>query len=199
MLFWPLLLPPLLAALLALVVRPYRPWVGRAGVLLALVPLGAALLFAAQALAGGPAPTWGMHLGPLDLREFLRADSLSALLMLCITFVAALALWLGPGLQAESSDYDAARRCAASTSSSTSSWPPCCWRSRPTMSASCGSPWRPPPSSRRSSSRSSVSKASVEASWKYILLGSVGIALAFAGTVLAYFDFVTLAAGAEQR
>jgi hydrogenase-4 component F len=38
-----------------------------------------------------------------------------------------------------------------------------------------------------------VSKASVEASWKYVLLGSVGIALAFAGTVLAYFDFVRLA------
>ena len=38
-----------------------------------------------------------------------------------------------------------------------------------------------------------ASRASVEASWKYILIGSVGIALAFAGTVLAYFDFVTVA------
>jgi len=37
-----------------------------------------------------------------------------------------------------------------------------------------------------------ASKASVEASWKYVLIGSVGIALAFAGTVLAYFDFATL-------
>ena len=37
-----------------------------------------------------------------------------------------------------------------------------------------------------------VSKASVEASWKYVLLGSVGIALAFGGTVLAYFDFARL-------
>jgi hydrogenase-4 component F len=34
-------------------------------------------------------------------------------------------------------------------------------------------------------------KASVEASWKYLLICSVGIALAFAGTVLAYFDFVS--------
>jgi hydrogenase-4 component F len=42
-----------------------------------------------------------------------------------------------------------------------------------------------------------VTKASVEASWKYVLLGSVGIALAFAGTVLAYFDFVSLAGGPE--
>jgi hydrogenase-4 component F len=37
-----------------------------------------------------------------------------------------------------------------------------------------------------------ASKPSVEASWKYILIGSVGIALAFAGTVLAYFDFSTI-------
>src|SRR5207249_90986 len=37
-----------------------------------------------------------------------------------------------------------------------------------------------------------LSKASVEASWKYIPLSSVGIALAFAGTVLAYVDFVTI-------
>jgi hydrogenase-4 component F len=36
-------------------------------------------------------------------------------------------------------------------------------------------------------------KASVEASWKYLLICSVGIALAFAGTVLAYFDFVATA------
>src|SRR5207245_6220441 len=36
-------------------------------------------------------------------------------------------------------------------------------------------------------------KASVEASWKYILICSVGIALAFTGTVLAYFDFVSTA------
>jgi len=38
----------------------------------------------------------------------------------------------------------------------------------------------------------------VEASWKYILIGSVGIALAFAGTVLGYFDFVALSGRAEN-
>ena len=31
-------------------------------------------------------------------------------------------------------------------------------------------------------------RASVDASWKYLLIGSVGIALAFTGTVLAYVD-----------
>jgi len=34
------------------------------------------------------------------------------------------------------------------------------------------------------------SPEALEASWKYILIGSVGIALAFVGTVLGYFDFV---------
>src|SRR5207244_9975631 len=42
-----------------------------------------------------------------------------------------------------------------------------------------------------------VTKASVEASWKYILIGSVGIALAFGGTVLGYFDFVNMAGHRE--
>jgi hydrogenase-4 component F len=43
-----------------------------------------------------------------------------------------------------------------------------------------------------------LNKPSVEASWKYILIGSVGIALAFAGTVLGYFDFVSLSGRAEN-
>ncbi|HEY3231622.1 MAG TPA: hypothetical protein VGJ87_20505, partial [Roseiflexaceae bacterium] len=58
MLFLLLLFPPLLAALLALVVRPYRAFVGWANALLALVSLGAALAFVALALAGGDAPTF---------------------------------------------------------------------------------------------------------------------------------------------
>ncbi|PYR30237.1 MAG: hydrogenase 4 subunit F [Acidobacteria bacterium] len=41
-------------------------------------------------------------------------------------------------------------------------------------------------------------KASVEASWKYLLICSVGIALALAGTVLAYFDFVATAGDVPQ-
>jgi hydrogenase-4 component F len=43
-----------------------------------------------------------------------------------------------------------------------------------------------------------LNKWSVEASWKYILIGSVGIALAFAGTVLSYFDFVALSGRVEN-
>jgi hydrogenase-4 component F len=43
-----------------------------------------------------------------------------------------------------------------------------------------------------------LTKASVEASWKYIIISSVGITLAFVGTVLAYFDFVALSGRADN-
>src|SRR5207253_10108349 len=36
------------------------------------------------------------------------------------------------------------------------------------------------------------SKSSVEAAWSYSLLGFMGIAVAFAGTVLAYVDLVAI-------
>jgi hydrogenase-4 component F len=193
MLFWLLLLPPVLAALLALIVRPYRPWVGRVGVVLALVALGAAVQFAGQVIAGGAAATWGTRLGPLDLREILRADSLSVLLMLCVTVVAVLALWLGPGLRAEGGEYAprvlrhfhiffnlfvAAMLLAVSANNVGIMWIAI---EATTIFSAFIIPLK-------------LSKASVEASWKYILLGSVGVALAFAGTVLMYFGFATLAA-----
>ena len=60
---------------------------------LSLVSLGAALAFAAAILAGSEAPTFGPS-------ELLRADSLSALLMVCVAAVATLALFFSPGLAA---------------------------------------------------------------------------------------------------
>src|SRR5690348_13282630 len=81
---------PLAAALLAAVVRPYRSWVGTAGALLSTLSLAAGLRLAGQGLGGVP-PTWGPS-------ELMRVDALSALLAVCVTFVAALAAWLGPGL-----------------------------------------------------------------------------------------------------
>ncbi len=187
MTFFLLLLPPLLAALLAWSIRPYRPWVGWVNAGLSLVSLAAALVFAAQAAAGGEAPTWGFVLGPLNLEEVLRADSLSALLMVCIAFVATLTLLLSPGL-GKDRRYNAAhlRRyqnyinlfiammlLAVSANNVGVMWIAI---EATTIFSAFIIPLK-------------LSKASVEASWKYILLGSVGIALAFAGTVLAYFDF----------
>jgi len=71
-----LLLPSLVSAAVAYVVRPYRAWVGWLNALLSLLSLGAALAFAGHAVSGGEAPVFGPG-------ELMRADGLSALLMIC--------------------------------------------------------------------------------------------------------------------
>ena len=65
------------------------------------------------------------------------------------------------------------------------SWQPCPSRCSPTTSASCGSPSRPPRSRPRSSSGTRHPEP-LEAAWKYVVLGSVGVAIAFLGIVLLY-------------
>src|SRR6266511_225416 len=136
-----LLLPSLVSALCAYVVRPYRATVGWLNALLSLLSLGAALAFAGHAARGAEAPVFGPG-------ELLRADGLSAVSSnnVAIMWVALEATTIISALLI--------------------------------------------PLTR--------SKSSVEASWKYILIGSVGIALAFAGTVLGYFDFVALTGRAEN-
>lgn len=196
MIFFLLLLPPLLAALLAALVRPYRPWVARLSAVLALLPLAAALSLAAQAASGAEAPTWGVTLGPLVLDEALRADSLASLVLVCVAAVAALTLWLSPGLgnparyglpqlrryQIFINLFIAMMLLAVAANNVGVMWIAI---EATTIFSAFIIPL-------------SLSKASVEASWKYILLGSVGIALAFAGTVLAYFDFVALSGRVEN-
>lgn len=152
---------------------------GRLSAALSLVPLvGAAMLW--QANASGWVPTLA--------GEFFRADALSTLLALCVSVVAALAAWLGPGLWGRE-DLDAAQVgrfivfsnlfTLTMLSAVTLNNVGLMWVAveATTIASALLIPLR-------------VSKASVEASWKYILIGSVGIALAFVGTVLAYFDFV---------
>jgi hydrogenase-4 component F len=177
-----LLFPSLLSALLAHLVRPYRVIIGWANAGLSLVSLGAALAFAASILAGSEAPTFGPS-------ELLRADSLSALLMVCVAAVATLALFFSPGLGRES-QYDVAqlRRyhvfvnlfifamlLAVSANNVGIMWVAV---EATTIFSAMVIPL-------------ALTKESVEASWKY-LISSVGITLAFVGTVLAYFDFVAL-------
>ena len=183
MIFVLLLLPPLSAAALAALVKPYRPWAGWLTAALSIVPLGAALALSASALEG-EVPTSGPG-------EFLRADGLSALLALCVGFVAALAAWLGPGL-ARDDGYDDPERRSYRVFSNLFAF---------TMllavtAHNVGVMWVAVEATTITSAMLvplHVTKASVEASWKYILIGSVGIALAFVGTVLAYFDFINLA------
>jgi len=182
LLFGALLLPSLLSAVLALLVRPYRAWVGAAGAVLSLGAVLAALGLTGRVLAG-QVPTWG----PGDV---LRADALSALLALCVAFVTALTAWLGPGLGSdEGLGAPEVRRfrifanlfaftmlTAVTTNNVAIMWVAV---EATTITSAVLIPLH-------------VSKASVEASWKYILIGSVGIALAFVGTVVGYFDFVSL-------
>lgn len=186
--FLALLGSPLLAALLAVLARPYRAWAGAAGALLSLLSLAAALRLAGRVLAG-VTPTWGPG-------EMMRVDALSALLAVCVAFVAALAAWLGPGLGRDAHyDLSQARRfrifsslfaftmLAAVTANNVAVM----WMAieATTITSALIIPL-------------TGSKASVEASWKYILICSVGIALAFVGTVLGYFDYIHLAGESES-
>ncbi len=184
-----LLLPSFVSALGAYVVRPYRTLVGWLNALLSLLSLGAALAFAGHAARGGEAPVFGPG-------ELLRADGLSALLMVCVAAVAALTLFLSPGVGTETTYTQAQLRryqllinllifsmlLAVAANNVAIMW--VALEATTIFSALLIPLTR--------------SKSSVEASWKYILIGSVGIALAFAGTVLGYFDFVTLSGRADN-
>jgi hydrogenase-4 component F len=176
-----LLVPPFLSALLALGARPYRPAVGRAIRWLFLLPLAGGVVLWGQVLHGSR---------PTALGDLLRADALSALLVLCVGLVGALAAWLGPD-RGEDDGYDlgqtrrfwifqslftATMLLAVTTNNVGLMWVSI---EATTITSAVLIPLHRTP-------------ASVEASWKYILIGSVGIALAFTGTVLGYFDFVQL-------
>jgi hydrogenase-4 component F len=189
MTFLLLLLPPLFGALIAILVRPFRAWVGWLNAFVSLVAFGSALSFAERAIRESAAPVFGPG-------EFLRADGLSALLMVLVTSVATLTLFLSPGLGRQTRYEEPQLRryhifinlfIAAMLLAVTANNVGIMWVAleATTVFSALIIPLR-------------LSKWSVEASWKYILIGSVGIALAFAGTVLSYFDFVALSGRVEN-
>jgi hydrogenase-4 component F len=174
-------LPPLVASVVALVVRPYRRAVGWTSVAAAVASLVAAVALCARVIGGAGGG------GPIG--DPSAVDALSALLGLCIAFVTVLAAALGPGL-AEDDDRAHPRAfhifmnafaftmlAAVVVQNVALMW--VAIEATTIMSAMVIPLTR--------------TKASVEASWKYLLLCSIGIALAFAGTVLGYFDFVSTA------
>ena len=183
-----LLGPPLASAVVAFLLTPYRRVVGWTNVALALVSLAAAVALWTRLLAGDIVTS-----GP---REFLRADALSLLVALAVAAVGVLTAWFGPGLHG-GDDYDPAQArkyrivsnllTAMMLLAVTANNLGVMWIAieATTIFSALLIPLR-------------VTKASVEASWKYILIGSVGIALAFGGTVLGYFDFVNLVGRQED-
>jgi hydrogenase-4 component F len=170
-------------------VRPYRAFVGWINAVLSLIPLGAALQFAARAVAGNEAPTFGPD-------EMFRADGLSALLMVCVAAAAFIALFFSPGLRGETA-YGARqlRRYHVSMNLFVGAM------LFAVSANNVGILWIAVEATTIFSAfviPLALTQEAVEASWKYILICSVGIALAFAGTVLGYFDFVTLSGRAEN-
>jgi len=193
------LLPPLFASCLTVLVRPYRRVVGWISLTCAAVSLAASGRLCVEAVSGGLAadPRWTTSLW--------RIDSLSALLALCISFVALLASALAPGLYivtpAGASETPGLRQRDHDDLSETR-------RLRIYMSAfaftmlmavtvqNVALMWVAIEATTIASALAiplNRTKASVEASWKYLLVCSVGIALAFTGTILAYFDFLATA------
>ncbi|MBI3401535.1 MAG: hydrogenase 4 subunit F [Acidobacteria bacterium] len=180
-----LLLPPLIAGIVALVVRPYRRFVAWVSVVCAAVSFAASVALAVAVVQAGTPDD------PVAVSTLWRVDALSALLAVCIAFVALLASALGPGLGgADEEDPARMRQFRIFTNAFASTMlvavtiqnVALMWVAieATTITSAMVIPL-------------TRTKASVEASWKYLLICSVGIALAFAGTVLAYFDFVATA------
>jgi len=175
-------MPPLAATILAIVVRPYKPFVGRASVALGVVSCAASVELCAEVLSG--------RVAPAAAGDLWHVDALSALLAACVALVSLLASAVGPGLAADDRDPFSTRRfrifqnafaltmfMAVIANNVALMWVAI---EATTIASAVAIPL-------------DRTKASVEASWKYLLICSVGIALAFTGTVLAYFDFVSTA------
>jgi hydrogenase-4 component F len=177
--------PPIVAAALALV--PSRlilaSWVHALGT---PVSLGAAAIMCWRLAAGAPA---------VEAGTLWRVDALSALLALLIALASTFAAWLGPGLgRATPSDQADGRTfrvyvnlftltmlAAVTTNNLGVMWV--------ALEASTVASALLIPLGRR--------RAAVEASWRYLLIGSVGIALAFTGTVLVFVDFASTGLGPD--
>ncbi|MCX6538758.1 MAG: proton-conducting transporter membrane subunit [Acidobacteria bacterium] len=154
-------------------------WIIAAG---RVISVGAAIALWTIAIGGSP-------FAPAAAGLF-RVDALSALVACCVVVVGTISMALGPGTPGSGHDDPAARRkfqaygnvfvlamlLAVTVNNVALMWVAI---EATTITSALLVPLH-------------RSKASVEASWKYLLIGSVGIALAFAGTVLAYFDFVTI-------
>jgi len=168
-----LLLAPLLAAALA---APGVLTAARAeGASIVLSGLGflLALIVAARVAARNV-----VSIGP---EEFLRADGLSAVLLLIVTGVSWVSLWFGERGETPGRLYLILANLFLFT------------MLLAVIVNNLGVMWVAVEATTITTAflvGLRRTRSALEASWKYILIGSVGIALAFVGTVLAYFNFV---------
>ena len=182
-----LLAPPLAAAAVALVA--HRAPVKAAWFNAVTMPVSAcaAAAIALRLSAGG---------APVIVGGTWRLDALSALMAVLVSGIATLVAWLGPGLDRRGEAPGAEIRLyriyanlfactmlmAVSTSNLGVMWVAI---EATTVASALLIPVR-------------RTKAALDASWKYLLICSVGIALAFAGTVLAFVDFATTGGDLEM-
>jgi hydrogenase-4 component F len=179
-----LLLLPLATAGLPLLSKRYLPQVAVAGVVSSGGQFLIALLLAWKCLEQ-KSVAWGPG-------EFFRVDALSAVLLLVVTGVAWISNWFGVGYlhlaRSEKSLDDASLRRYYLLV------PLFIFSMMLSVTANnVGLMWVAVEATTITTAflvGLQQSKSALEASWKYILLGSVGIALAFVGTVLGYFNFV---------
>jgi hydrogenase-4 component F len=179
-----LLALPLLGALIAAAARPYRKSVAIAAVAAGCMEFAAGCEIARECLVYG-----AVVFGP---GEFLRVDGLSSVLTLVVSGVAWVSLWFGveylhSARAAGHLDDTLLRRYYILTHLFVFTM------LLAVTVHNVGVMWVALEATTITSAflvGLQQSKASLEASWKYILIGSVGIALAFLGTVLGYFNFV---------
>jgi hydrogenase-4 component F len=175
---------PLVGSLMAAAHRRYARSIGIASILVAALQFGAALEVARECLKQGVSA-----FGPGD---FLRVDGLSAVFLLGVSGVALVSFWFGVAYlheerrQQRLSDAQLLRYYMLSHLF--------VFTMLLALTANnIGVMWVAIEATTITSAflvALHQSKSSLEASWKYILIGSVGIALAFVGTVLGYFNFV---------
>jgi len=183
LLFALLVAPPVVAAALAVLAPRATVLVSRLNVATMPISVAAALWLAAGLVAGGP---------PAVVGTTWRIDALSAMLALLVSVVSTLAVWMGPGLapgagpaRAEARLFRVYTNMFAAT------------MLLAVTADNLGVMWVAIEASTVTSALLIPlhrTKASVEASWKYLLIGSVGIALALTGTVLTFVDYASTGA-----
>jgi len=179
MLLYAILAMPLAAGAIAALV-PWRRWVGWAATCANGAVLGFGIALSVKTTHGRPLAA---------LNGTLRADAMSSFMVVVIATGAMLAAWQSPRyLSAEIERGECSLRHAALYTTLVQAFVTCMLAA--VLAASLGVMWVAIEATTIATTflvGHRGSDKSLEASWKYVVICSVGIALAFLGTVLVYF------------